>query len=212
MFLFDNRIHENQEAECLLLILRMKKALIYSKIVKRLLLSVMIICSTASVLTAQNKRANGYKGIWYTIEQSSEYGYKYSGGLGTYTADHIPVAIYAPEVDKTFFLYGGTTNANERHLLIMISYYDHKKKVVPRPVIVCDKNGVDDPHDNGSLAIDSEGYIWVFVSGRNVSRLGTIYKSTRPYDIENFEKIHETVMTYPQPWWIEKKGFIHLFT
>ena len=103
------------------------------------------------LLQAQNKRADGYKGIWYTIEQSSKYGYKYSGGLGTYTADHIPVAIYAPEADKTFFLYGGTTQADERHLLVMISYYDHKRHVVPRPVVVCDKNGVDDPHDNGSL-------------------------------------------------------------
>lgn len=164
------------------------------------------------LLQAQNKRADGYKGIWYTIEQSSKYGYKYSGGLGTYTADHIPVAIYAPEADKTFFLYGGTTQADERHLLVMISYYDHKRHVVPRPVVVCDKNGVDDPHDNGSLAIDSEGYLWVFVSGRNVSRLGAIYRSTQPYNIDSFEKVHETVMTYPQPWWIEGQGFIHLFT
>ena len=164
------------------------------------------------LLQAQNKRADGYKGIWYTIEQSSKYGYKYSGGLGTYTADHIPVAIYAPEADKTFFLYGGTTQADERHLLVMISYYDHKRHVVPRPVVVCDKNGVDDPHDNGSLAIDSEGYLWVFVSGRNVSRLGAIYRSTHPYSIDSFEKVHETVMTYPQPWWVEGQGFIHLFT
>ena len=164
------------------------------------------------LLQAQNKRADGYKGIWYTIEQSSKYGYKYSGGLGTYTADHIPVAIYAPEADKTFFLYGGTTQADERHLLVMISYYDHKRHVVPRPVVVCDKNGVDDPHDNGSLAIDSEGYLWVFVSGRNVSRLGAIYRSTQPYSIDSFEKVHETVMTYPQPWWVEGQGFIHLFT
>ncbi len=164
------------------------------------------------LLQAQNKRADGYKGIWYTIEQSSKYGYKYSGGLGTYTADHIPVAIYAPEADKTFFLYGGTTQADERHLLVMISYYDHKRHVVPRPVVVCDKNGVDDPHDNGSLAIDNDGYLWVFVSGRNVSRLGAIYRSTQPYSIDSFEKVHETVMTYPQPWWIEGQGFIHLFT
>ena len=164
------------------------------------------------LLLAQNKRADGYKGIWYTIEQSSKYGYKYSGGLGTYTADHIPVAIYAPEADKTFFLYGGTTQADERHLLVMISYYDHKRHVVPRPVVVCDKNGVDDPHDNGSLAIDNDGYLWVFVSGRNVSRQGAIYRSTHPYSIDSFEKVHETVMTYPQPWWIEGQGFIHLFT
>jgi len=155
---------------------------------------------------------DGYKGIWYTIGQSSEYGYKYSGGLGTYTADHIPMSIYSEEADKTFFVYGGTTAENEKHLLIMISYYDHKKGVVPKPVMVYDKKGVDDPHDNASIAIDDDGYIWVFISGRNVTRLGYIYKSTKPYRIDSFEKVYETVMTYPQPWWIKGKGFIHLFT
>ena len=163
--------------------------------------SVGLLCLSIDMV-GQNCRMDGYKGIWYTIEQSSEYGYKYSGGLGTYTADHVPVAIYAPEVEKTFFVYGGTTQKDERHLLVMASYYDHKKKVVPRPVIVCDKNGVDDPHDNGSISIDKDGYIWVFVSGRNVSRLGTVYKSKEPYSIDSFEKVYEAVFTYPQPWYI----------
>ena len=173
--------------------------------------SVGLLCLSIDMV-GQNCRMDGYKGIWYTIEQSSEYGYKYSGGLGTYTADHVPVAIYAPEVEKTFFVYGGTTQKDERHLLVMASYYDHKKKVVPRPVIVCDKNGVDDPHDNGSISIDKDGYIWVFVSGRNVSRLGTVYKSKEPYSIDSFEKVYEAVFTYPQPWYIEGEGFMHLFT
>ncbi|MGV3589476.1 MAG: BNR-4 repeat-containing protein [Adhaeribacter sp.] len=161
---------------------------------------------------AQIKRADGYKGIWFTLGQFSEYGDKYSGGLGTYTANHIPVAIYAPAVKKTFFVYGGTTQQNEKHLLIMLSYYDHKKGVVPKPVIVYDKMGVDDPHDNASLSIDEQGYIWVFVSGRNTSRLGLIFKSRQPYQISAFDKMYEGDMTYPQPWWVPGKGFIHMFT
>ena len=173
--------------------------------------SVGLLCLSIDMV-GQNCRMDGYKGIWYTIGQSSEYGYKYSGGLGTYTADHVPVAIYAPEVEKTFFVYGGTTQKDERHLLVMASYYDHKKKVVPRPVVVCDKNGVDDPHDNGSISIDKDGYIWVFVSGRNVSRLGTVYKSREPYSIDSFEKMYEAVFTYAQPWYVEGEGFMHLFT
>ena len=79
--------------------------------------------------SAQNAKADGYKGIWFTLGQFSEYGDKYSGGLGTYTANHIPIAIYSPEVKKTFFVYGGTTAKDQRHLLIMISYFDHMKKV-----------------------------------------------------------------------------------
>ena len=49
----------------------------------------------------------------------------------------------------------------------MIGEYDHKKGTVSKPTVVFDKNGVDDPHDNPSLLIDNEGYLWVFVSGRN---------------------------------------------
>ena len=161
---------------------------------------------------SQNPKANGYKGIWFTLGQFSAYGDKYSGGLGTYTANHVPVAIYSKQADKTFFVYGGTTAKDEKHLLIMLSYYDHKKGIVPKPVIVYDKQGVDDPHDNASLSIDETGYIWVFVSGRNTSRPGIIFKSTQPYSIESFVEIRQGEMTYPQPWWIEGKGFLYLFT
>jgi hypothetical protein len=161
---------------------------------------------------AQTQQTGGYKGIWFTLGQFTAYGDKYSGGLGTYTANHLPVAIYAPAVKKTFFVYGGTTRADEKHLLIMLSYYDHRKKVVPKPVIVYDKMGVNDPHDNASLSIDENGYIWVFVSGRNTSRPGLIFKSRQPYQTDHFDKVHEGDMTYPQPWWVAGKGFMFMFT
>jgi hypothetical protein len=172
----------------------------------------LLISLAPEIAGAQNSRANGYKGIWFTLGQFSEHGDKYSGGLGTYTANHIPVAIYAPAVKKTFFVYGGTTQPDQKHLLIMLSYYDHRQGLVPKPVIVYDKMGVDDPHDNASLAIDDSGFIWVFVSGRNTSRLGIIFKSREPYAIEAFDKIYEGDITYPQPWWVPGKGFLHMFT
>lgn len=175
-------------------------------------LLVLIFLFSFSRLFSQNSTTDGYKGIWFTLGQFSEYGDKYSGGLGTYTADHIPVAIYSPEVKKTFFVYGGTTKAEERHLLIMISYYNHKTGMVPKPVIVYDKSGVNDPHDNASLSIDNKGYIWVFVSGRGTARPGFIFRSKAPFSIENFEQLHEGGMTYPQPWWVNGKGFLYLFT
>ena len=158
------------------------------------------------------QKANGYRGIWFTLGQFYPAGDKYSGGLGTYTAKHCPVAIYAPEARKTFFVYGGTTQADEKHLLCMVSYFDHEKKVVPRPTIVHDKQGVDDPHDNASIALDDSGYIWIFVSGRARHRPGFKYRSLRPYDIDAFELISEEEMAYPQPWYVTEKGFVHLFT
>jgi hypothetical protein len=172
----------------------------------------LLFISQLTDIYSQNRTVDGYKGIWFTLGQFSEYGDKYSGGLGTYTAGHIPIAIYSPEAGKTFFVYGGTTRADEKHLLIMISYFDHKTKMVPKPVIVYDKQGVNDPHDNAALSIGNNGFIWVFVSGRGTKRPGLLFKSTKPYSIESFEEILQGEMTYPQPWWVEDKGFIYMFT
>ncbi|MEO5802446.1 MAG: BNR-4 repeat-containing protein [Verrucomicrobiota bacterium] len=165
----------------------------------------------AKLAALQPGRNDGYRSIWFTLGQFSEYGDKYSGGLGTYTANHVPIAIYAPAMDKTFFVYGGTIK-DDRHLLIMASYYDHVTHQVPRPTIVHDKNGVDDPHDNAAICIDGEGYIWVFVSGRATARPGFKYKSKQPYNVSEFEFIRQDEITYPQPWFIPGFGFLHLFT
>ena len=157
-------------------------------------------------------KADGYKGIWFTLGQFSEYGDKYSGGLGTYTAKHIPLAVYAPAVNKTFFVYGGTTGPEERYLLIMASEYDHASGTVPKPTIVHDKEGVNDPHDNGSILLAEDGHVWVFVSGRGRKRMGFKYRSVDPYSVDAFEQIREEEMTYPQPWLIPGKGILHCFT
>jgi hypothetical protein len=158
----------------------------------------------------KSKFDNGYRGIWFTLGQFSEHGDKYSGGLGTYTANHIPLAIYAAEVNKTFFVYGGTMKG-QRHLLIMAAYYDHAKKVVPRPTIVHDKRGVNDPHDNASISLDDKGHLWVFISGRGRALPGFKYRSVRPYDVSEFQFVSEEEFTYPQPWFAREKGFFHLF-
>lgn len=159
-----------------------------------------------------NTKIDGYRGIWFTLGQESEYGYKYSGGLGTYTVKHNPLAIYAPAVDRTFFVYGGTTAAKERHLLCMIGCYDHKTGLVQKPVVVFDKERVNDPHDNPALQIDKDGYLWVFVSGRGAKRQGHIYRSEKPYDISKFKSVHSWMMTYPQPMYVKNKGFFLCFT
>lgn len=163
-------------------------------------------------ISRNNQKVDGYRGIWFTLGQFYEYGDKYSGGLGTYTAKHIPLAIYAPEVNTTFFVYGGTTQKKDRHLLCMIGSYDHRRDQVSKPTVVYDKMGVDDPHDNPSLLIDPEGYIWVFISGRGRSRPGFKYRSTEPYSIASFEQLSEEEMTYPQPWYLEGRGYFHFFT
>jgi hypothetical protein len=158
------------------------------------------------------RKIGGFKGIWFDLGQSSEYGSKYSGGLGTYTAKHVPLAVYSEPAEKTFFVYGGTRDSGERHLLAMVSCFDHSSGKLAKPVVVHDKDGVDDPHDNPSISIDEHGCIWVFVSGRGQLRPGYKYRSKSPLSIEGFDQISEEELTYPQPWWIKGEGFLHLFT
>jgi hypothetical protein len=165
----------------------------------------------AAAQAAASATDTGYRGIWFTLGQKSEQGDKYSGGLGTYTANHVPLASYAKEADKTFFVYGGAKQG-QRHLLAMASYYDHRRHVVPRPTIVHDKQGVNDPHDNPSLCLDGDGHLWVFVSGRAKVRPGLIYRSVKPYSTDAFDLIAQREFTYPQPRWFHGQGFLFLFT
>jgi hypothetical protein len=183
------------------------------ELIMRLLLIILFVFSSAfaSGQGLGNTKISGYRGIWFELNQKYEHGDKYSGALGSYTAKHIPLAIYSEEVDKTFFVYGGTTQADRRYLLCMMGEYNHQTAMVSKPTVVHDKSGITDPHDNPSMLIDGEGFIWVFISGRGRIRPGFKYRSIRPYDISAFEQITEEEMTYPQPWKSEY-GFFHFFT
>ncbi len=185
---------------------------------KKTLLTIFLAIISLCLIDAQttsyrlnNQKIDGYRGIWFELGQKLPYGDKYSGGLGTYTADHIPMAIYAPAVNKTFFVFGGTTRQDEKHLLAMIGEYDHTTGMVSKPTVVCDKGKVIDPHDNPSMMIDDRGYIHVFVSGRGNARKGLKYISLKPYSIDRFELVSEEIFAYPQIW-NTRYGFFHFFT
>ena len=176
-----------------------------------LVLIFLIITSSSNAQSLNNTKFDGYRPIWFELNQKYEYGDKYSGALGTYTAKHVPLAIYSKEANKTFFVFGGTTAENERHLLCMIGEFDHFTGMVSKPTVVCDKQGVNDPHDNPSLMLDDEGFIWIFVSGRGQTRPGFKFRSKKPLNIEEFEQIMEEEMTYPQPRNTDY-GYFHFFT
>jgi hypothetical protein len=154
--------------------------------------------ATGTPLIRPAVRAPGYKAVWYALGFKFEYGDKYSGGLGTYTANHEPMAVHAPAAGKTFFTYGGTPAADQRVLAIMVSYYDHATGQVPRPVTLYIDPAVDDPHDNASLTIDAEGHLVVFKSGRGTKRPGLVFRSVAPYSIDAFELSDVREFTYPQ--------------
>lgn len=158
---------------------------------------------------------DGYRGIWYYNQPTKdEYGYKYSGGFATYPQQHAPIAVYCKEVGKTFFVYGGTTArqpADPQELLHMVSYYDHKTGRVPRPRLLLNKR-TSDAHDNPTLQVDERGYLWVFSSSHGTGRPSYIHRSTKPWSIEEFERLLVTNFSYTQPWYVPGQGFLFLHT
>lgn len=126
---------------------------------------------------------DGYRGIWYMDQPlKSEYRYKYSGGFGTYPQQHVPIAIYVASQKKTFFVFGGSAgNVSETkdELQHFISYYDHATGTVPRPVRLLQKR-TEDAHDNPTLSVDAEGFLYVFSSAHGTSRPAYIHKSKKP--------------------------------
>lgn len=153
----------------------------------------------------------GFQGIWYMNQPSKdEYVYKYSGGMATYPWQHHPIAIYRPEVNKTFFVYGGK-HPLANSLLHVISYYDHATGKVARPHVLLDKKTTD-AHDNPTLCIDQQGFLFVFSSAHGTSRPAYIHKSRKPYEIDEFDCILTTNFSYPQPWHLGQNGFVFLHT
>lgn len=172
-----------------------------------------------------NTKDTGYRGIWYMNQPlQNEYRYKYSGGLGTYCAKHRPFAVYCDEVKKTFFCFGGTPDGerSNKTLLHMVSYYDHRTGMVPRPTILLDKRTTD-AHDNPVISVDDEGTIWIFSTSHGTGRPSYIHRSVRPYDVNEFVQVRPTKVeddrqiamtnfSYMQAWHTSDRGFVAFFT
>lgn len=175
-----------------------------------MIVQMALLVGMAAEIPTLNQKADGYRGIWYFNQPSrDEYVYKYSGGFATYPQQQGPIAIYAPAVEKTFFVYGGASAGNS--LLHMVSYFDHKTGRVPRPTILLDKK-TDDAHDNPVLSIDERGYLWVFSNAHGTGRPSYIHKSRQPYDIRNFELVQTGNFSYGHIWHEAGRGFLLLHT
>ena len=148
----------------------------------------------------------GYRGIWYQIPGKGGVP-KYSGGLATYPQQIRPLAIYAKAANKTFFVYGGRSKS-KNELLHMVSYFDHATGTVPRPRILLNKK-TGDAHDNPALAIDADGYLWVFSNTHGPQKRSSIHRSAKPYSIDAFETIAgEISLSYGQSWYLDGRGFM----
>jgi hypothetical protein len=175
------------------------------------LVTVLLACSAIAAQASQ--KMDGYRGIWYYNQPSGDqYVYKYSGGLGTYTEKHVPLAVYSKEADKTFFVYGGSSDGPKPHLILMAGCYDHKTGMVPKPTVVMERNDATiDAHYNPVMFLDKRGYVWVFAPSHGGSN-SYIFRSTEPYSVDNFEKVVQKTFSYPHVWYFDDFGWMLMFT
>lgn len=143
-----------------------------------------------------------FQGIWYasgsgeTANMRTFPGnaYVYCGAKATYCAWHRPMAVYAAEVDKTFFVFGNAENSPA------ISCYDHGAGTFQRPVVL-GRNPNMDAHRNPTLLIDEEGHLYVFYGAHGHPT--RVVSAQAPYDISQWAPrtdIADPRTSYPQPW------------
>ena len=203
-------------------------------------LSVLIGLSLGAEDSATlNQKADGYRGVWYQNGKlNNEFGFKYSGGLGTYCAKHKPLAVYCPTVQKTFFCYGGvnegyheTFQLGEKNidkvkttgaLHHLVAYFDHKTGKLSEPTILLDKQ-THDAHDNPVISVDDQGYVWILSTAHGSTRPAYVHKSNKPYNVDAFTRVQPyrtinqkktpiTNFSYMQAWIVPARGFVFFFT
>jgi hypothetical protein len=176
------------------------------------ILSVIVaVLSLGDLYANATTKADGYRGIWYMNQPTGdEYKYKYSGGLGTYPQQHVPIAVYSAAADKTFFCYGGATG-KPNELACMVSYFDHATGTVPRPQVVLVKP-TGDAHENPTMQVDDAGHLWLFCNTHGPASNSYIFRSLKPHSIEEFEQVAQTNFSYSQPWIVPGRGFLFLHT
>ena len=137
------------------------------------------------------------QGVWYACGTANAYPgkkYVYSGPMATYCVWHRPIAVYAPAVRKTFFVFGNPDNSPT------ISHYDHRSQRFAAPVVLGSNPDLD-AHRNPTLLIDEAGSIYVFYGAHGHPT--RVVKSLAPYDVSQWSDaalIDDAGTSYPQPW------------
>ncbi len=136
-----------------------------------------------------------YRGVWYCSGRANLLPGKtcvYSGPMATYCAWHRPMAVFAPEVRTTFFVFGNADNAPS------IGRYDHAEGRFLEPVVL-GANPDGDAHRNPTLLVDETGCLTVFYGAHGHPT--RVLRSSRPFDTSAWTARPEIPQTtYPQPW------------
>lgn len=152
--------------------------------------ALLVVSMAQTVYSETSTPGVGFRGIWSeATDGRGDYPNKYGGGLATYPQQVAPMAIYRPEVQKTFFTFSMDIDPGPGlNIGHAISYYDHQTDLVARPQIWVNKQ-TNDAHDAPVLSIDDDGYLYLFSMTHGESRQSFINKSNTPYGISSFSSL-----------------------
>jgi hypothetical protein len=138
------------------------------------------------------------RGVWYAcghkVNTLPGHEWVYSGPMATYCAWHRPMAVYRPEVNRTYFVYGNAENAPT------ISLYDHSTRTFAYPQVL-GSNPDGDAHRNPTLLVERGGHLMVFWGAHGHQT--RVLRSRRAYDIGEWEEVSplpDGATSYPQCW------------
>jgi hypothetical protein len=140
-----------------------------------------------------------FRGVWYgSGRQNTLPGHEfvYAGGKATYSAWHRPMAVYAPEVNKTFFVFG------DAHNRPAISLFDHATARFAEPLAL-GTNPDGNAHRNPTLLIDEDRYLFVFYGYHGGAQPIAVLRSLYPLDMSAWTRMADLTDgngSYPNPW------------
>lgn len=107
-----------------------------------------------------------------------------------------PCAAYDSTSDKTFYAW----LAEGSPQLVRIAAFDHATAVWSEPVTITRQTAfADDTHGNPSIAIDHQGYIYVFWGSHVSNQLWAISAAARDISAWNVQTALSGSYTYPKP-------------
>jgi len=148
-----------------------------------------------------------FRGVWYgcgTENALPSRKYVYAGGKATYCAWHRPMAVYAPQVEKIFFVFGDAENRPA------ISFYDLHAGSFARPLAL-GANPDGNAHRNPTLLIDQAGFVYVFYGYHGGRQPIRVLRSAAPYDIGQWTSLPDFTEgegSYAEPWEVRPGEFL----
>jgi len=170
-----------------------------------LLVVVLLPVQTASgetifIYTSTADFDSGNKG-----DPGTNYGVDNGIDQPTYQHSSVPPAIYDSATQRTYIVWQGTSN-----WLPHIIYYDHTTSLWATEVAVASSNpDAGDGHGAPAMAIDADGYIYVFYGSHSTSQKAV--RSTFPNSISSWTALADPDATATYPNLIVYNGFLYFF-